>query len=100
MILCRSSSHPALRRGRLDDPGNVAGSALEFRLSGSGARHVSKYGKFADWLTNDELTDEDRSTLDRVTELVSSPDEHFEDLRNLYESHVELQPGDAVLNYK
>ncbi|MFC2078373.1 hypothetical protein ACFLSZ_00165 [Candidatus Bipolaricaulota bacterium] len=47
-----------------------------------------------------DLTDEDLSTLDRIAELASTLDEHFEDLRELCQSRIELQSGDAILNYK
>ena len=50
--------------------------------------------------SDDELTDEDLALLDRIAEFTISPDEYFDDLRSLYDSDIELQPSDEILNYE
>jgi hypothetical protein len=51
-------------------------------------------------MSDEKLTANDQSLLDQMARFATSPDVHFNELRALYQSNKELQPGDKILRYE
>lgn len=50
--------------------------------------------------TDEQLAVGDLALLDRLAALTRSPDEHFSELRALYDAQADLRPSRAVLVYE